>query len=125
MVLSTIFIQSNTDTELIVFIIKSITPYRQAFLLFLEIIGENYSSDITEPEFYNIFNVLISIPHIKENSSKISNKANIVYQSLMINLIKDFSINSDLLKSLLLSLNKVILENVHNPLIFADYLLAI
>lgn len=66
---------------------------------------------------YNIYNYLIIQSHISE----VDNRT--LYQNIMIKLINSSHFPDDLLKSFLLSLNKGVLENVANPLIFSDFII--
>jgi hypothetical protein len=69
--------------------------------------------------YYNIYNFIISIDKIAEIEVKR------VYQNIVIKLINSQSFPKDLLKELLLSLNKNIFDNIENPLILSDYLIEI
>jgi U3 small nucleolar RNA-associated protein 19 len=64
-----------------------------------------------------IFNFLIAINDLENEEEKLK------YQNIITILINNENFPDDLLKNFLINLNKVILHNVNNPLIFSDYLI--
>jgi hypothetical protein len=67
---------------------------------------------------YNTYNFLISIPKVDQNNF---NKT--IYQYIIIQIINNKNTPRDIIKNILTNLNKVILDNLDNPLIFSDYLI--
>lgn len=108
------------NSKLIRFLSKRFEKSENYLKLFLQNIENKLSVDISEDGlFYNIYNFIISIERIANVDVKQ------VYQNIIIKMINSKNFPSDLMKELLLSLNKNIFDNIENPLILSDYLIEI
>jgi hypothetical protein len=87
--------------------------------LILECCYKKLCNSTEEGLYYNIYNFVISIVKITECESKK------LYQNIIIRMINTQHFPDDLMKELLLSLNKNIFDNIENPLILSDYLIEI
>jgi hypothetical protein len=87
--------------------------------LYNEILTNSSNLDFNSSSLFNIYNFMISLPLLTENKIKL------IYQNIMIFLVNKSALPKDILQSLLINLNKVILDNLENPLIFSDYLINI
>jgi hypothetical protein len=87
--------------------------------IFLDSCLNKLDNESEEGVFYNIYNFIISIERLIE----IENKK--LYQNVVIKMINSRNFPDELMKELLLSLNKNVFDNIENPLILADYLIEI
>jgi hypothetical protein len=95
--------------------------------LFLEF-NKNFNNKLQESNLslneeiqYNAFNFLMTIPKLPNDKPELKS----CYQNMMIKLINQNKLPELLLKNILLNLNKIIFENLENPLIMSDYLINI
>lgn len=79
--------------------------------------------EFSDELFYNFYNFLIALPKIENSEESILIKKH--YQNLFTFLINSSNLPKEILKNLLLNLNKIIFDNLENPLIFSDYLINI
>lgn len=83
---------------------------------------ESILEDIGGEEIlYNTFNFLMTIPKIPNDKADLKSH----YQNIIIKLINQNKLPELLLKNILLNLNKIIFDNLENPLIMSDYLINI
>jgi hypothetical protein len=126
-----LFILKNeiVDPELIKLLVDKITKDEKNLIILLENLSETLhnknhenSQEINTHTLYNLYNFIIILPQFSEEGLSGIKK---LYQNIIIFLINHSLFPKSILKNLLLNLNKNILENVDNPLIFADYLINI
>jgi hypothetical protein len=86
---------------------------------FLNAVENKKLADAEEGLYYNIYNFIITIERIADIEVRQ------VYQNIVIKMINSRNFPSELMKELLLSLNKNIFDNIENPLILSDYLIEI
>ena len=106
-------------------VFNSIIYYNYIFDNFLSIL--NNKKIKTKSEFINFYNYIINITDL-DSFSENEEDANInelkeKYQNIIINLINDKLLPLSIIKEFMKILNKKIVQNVTNPIIFSDYLL--
>ena len=109
---------------------NNIYYYNQIFDVYLDILRNKKIK--TKSEFTNFFNFIINIYDI---DSFLQNEKNLIeeetkinelkekYQNIIINLINEKLLPLSIIKEFMKILNKKIVQNVTNPIIFSDYLL--
>jgi hypothetical protein len=83
---------------------------------FIEILISKHN--LTKNEIYNLYNFLISLD-IQGNSVEVKR----TYQNLIISILNSKETSKEIIVDLMLNLNKMILNNLENPLILADYIM--
>ena len=94
-----------------------VSKFKNFFNLIFDILIEESNKIKEITTLYNLFNFLIAINDLENEEEKLK------YQNIITILINNENFPEDLLKNFLINLNKVILHNVNNPLIFSDYLI--
>jgi U3 small nucleolar RNA-associated protein 19 len=111
-------------------IFNSIYFYKHIFDSFLSILNNKKIKN--QNEFNNFYNLVIYIndldSFLDNSDSNINNEEELnelkgKYQNIIINLINEKLIPLSLIKEFMKILNKKIVQNVVNPIIFSDYLL--
>ena len=109
---------------------NSIYYYNHIFDIFLDIL--NNKKIKTNPEFINFYNFIIKIndldSFLQNSNNKNEEEMKIdelkeKYQNIIINLINEKFLPLSIIKEFMKILNKKIVQNVINPIIFSDYLL--
>jgi hypothetical protein len=101
-------------------IIKHILKYLSNFIpMMTEIISQKLfkKDEIKYETYFNLYNYLLALGKISQNEMKKK------FQLILIYLMNQASIPKEILSNILVNLNKVILENLENPLIFSDFLI--
>jgi len=94
-----------------------VSKFKNFFNLIFDILIEESNKIKEITTLYNLFNFLIAINDLENEEEKLK------YQNIITILINNENFPEDLLKNFLINLNKVIIHNVNNPLIFSDYLI--
>ena len=94
-----------------------VSKFKNFFNLIFDILIEESNKIKEITTLYNLFNFLIAINDLENEEEKLK------YQNIITILINNENFPDDLLKNFLINLNKVIIHNVNNPLIFSDYLI--
>jgi hypothetical protein len=82
-------------------------------------LSQSQKTQLKSETLFNVYNYIISMGKINEEKLKF------LYQNIIIIIVNSSSIPKDILTNLLSNLNKVIFDNLENPLIFSDYLINI
>jgi hypothetical protein len=101
-------------------IIKHIIKYLTNFIpMMTEVISLKLfkKDEIKYETYFNLYNYLLALGKISQNEMKKK------FQLILIYLMNQASIPKEILSNILVNLNKVILENLENPLIFSDFLI--
>lgn len=87
--------------------------------IFSSLLEQIKSIKLSTETLYNVYNFIIALGKLSDSKLKF------LYQNVMICIINSTNLPKEILVNLLTNLNKVILENLENPLIFSDYLINI
>lgn len=82
-------------------------------------LSHSHKANLKSETLFNVYNYIISMGIISDEKLKF------LYQNILIIIINSSSIPKDILTNLLSNLNKVIFDNLENPLILSDYLINI
>lgn len=93
-----------------------ITIFSKDYDVIFPILEEESKSINSSNQIFNLYNFLIAnkkidTPHLRE-----------LYQKIFVTLINNKNFSEELVREFLISLNKGVIDNVENPLIFSDYL---
>ena len=110
-----IFSEEYIEHDIILLFIESFS--NEFDKIFTSILKDKDSKLTNNNTIYNLYNFLIGVSSLDDDTLKEK------YQNIMISLINNPLFPDDLVKNFLIYLNKNIINNVSNPLIFSDYLI--
>jgi hypothetical protein len=112
-------VESNLIKVLTASFIKSKKNLEMIFNSLFKKLNENKNVTLNSETLFNIYNFVIAMGKIPDEKLKF------LYQNVIIFVVNSASVPKEILADLLTNLNKVIFDNLENPLIFSDYLINI